>query len=319
AVPFMGVVIHGSINFTGSPINMEGDMDYALLKAIENGASLYFILSYDNTELLKEDVTLSQYYSVRYDIWKEDVIKIYEKLNNAIGDLQDQLIVGHEFLDASRVPDADEAEADKNAADALAKENESSYITKVTLEVSRRLKNLLGLGEITEGLKLADIASAQEIATVITVKSTGEYVLEADDAGNKTITYPDGVIITVGADKTVKVSLTADALVKAQELIAQKAALNSNAGGFDKYATTYGTVAKVVYENGTTFVLNYNDYSIVTVADGVEYTLPAYSFVTIKGGSVYNFNAAEDVITFSVVGSADSAKTVASGASVSIK
>ena len=106
---------------------------------------------------------------------------------------------------------------------------------------------------------------------------------------------------------------------KAQELIAQKAALNANAGGFDKYATTYGTIAKVVYENGTTFILNYNDYSVVTVADGVEYTLPAYSFVTIKDGYVYNFNAAEDVITFSVVGSADSAKTVAFGTPASIK
>ena len=319
AVPFMGAVIHGSINFTGSPINMEGDMEYALLKAIENGASLYFILSYDNTELLKEDVTLSQYYSVRYDIWKEDVIKIYEKLNNAIGDLQDQLIVGHEFLDASRVPDADEAEADKVAADKTAKENESNYVTKITLEVSRRLKALRDSGAITADCKLSSFDHVREISTVIAVKTNPEAVVSTDAQGNNVYTYADGVILTVGADKSVKISLTEDGLKNATELIAQKDAISANAGGFDKYATTYGTVAKVVYENGTTFILNYNDYSVVAEADGVEYTIPAYAFATIKNGTVYNFNAAEDVITFCAVGSTGNAKTVTSGASVSIK
>ena len=69
SVPFMGVVLHGSVEFAGSALNMAGDVDYDLLKAIENGAGIYFILSYDNTELLKEDFKLSKYYSVRYDIW----------------------------------------------------------------------------------------------------------------------------------------------------------------------------------------------------------------------------------------------------------
>ena len=320
AVPFMGVVIHGSVNFTGSPINMEGEMDYALLKAIEIGASLYFLLSYENTELLKEDVPLSQYYSVRYDIWKEDVIKIYERLNSAISDLQDQLIVDHQFLDGSRVPDADEAEADKAAADKLAKDNESGYVTKVTLEVSRRLKALFAAGEIGADCKLVDFENSHEISTVITVKSTGEDTVATDAQGNKIITCAgDGVILTVGADKNVRVTLTEDAMKRAEELIAQRDAINANKEGFDKYATTFGTIVKVVYENGTSFILNYNDYSVVVVSDDIQYTVPAYSFVTIKNGTVYNFNASEDVITFCAVGSADNAKTVASGANVSIK
>ena len=68
SVPFVGVVLHGYTNFTGTPLNMEGDVNYAKLKAIENGASVYFTLSYQNTQKLKEDVMLNQYYSVRYDI-----------------------------------------------------------------------------------------------------------------------------------------------------------------------------------------------------------------------------------------------------------
>jgi len=134
AVPFIGVVLHGSIRFAGEPLNMEGDLQYALLKAIENGASPYFILSMRNTQVLKEYFDLSQYYSIRYDIWNQDIAEIYDTLNKALADVQDKYITNHEFLDGERVPDTDELEADiyneyikdledeRNAAEILAKE-----------------------------------------------------------------------------------------------------------------------------------------------------------------------------------------------------
>lgn len=108
SVPFVGVVLHGYMNFAGTPLNMEGDINYAKLKAIENGASMYFTLSYQNTELLKEYYLLSQYYSIRYDIWKDDLIDLYNEVNGVLQDVQDKLIVGHEFLSGMRVPDTNE-------------------------------------------------------------------------------------------------------------------------------------------------------------------------------------------------------------------
>ena len=108
AVPFVGVVLHGYVSFTGAPLNMEGNIQYAMLKAIENGASPYYILSYQNTQNLKEYELLSHYYSVRYDIWKDDVIKLYGELNGVLGDVQDKLIIDHEFWTGTRVPDSDE-------------------------------------------------------------------------------------------------------------------------------------------------------------------------------------------------------------------
>ncbi len=108
AVPFIGVVLHGSKSFAGEPLNMEGDLNYAILKAIENGASPYFILSYQNTNVLKENEQLSKYYSIRYDIWDEDIIDVYSKLNDAIGDVQDKYITGHAFFEGYRIPDPDE-------------------------------------------------------------------------------------------------------------------------------------------------------------------------------------------------------------------
>ena len=112
SVPFLGVVLHGYTNFTGTPLNMEGDMNYAKLKAIENGAAVYFTLSYQNTQTLKEDQLLSQYYSIRYDIWFDDVVEIYNELNTEMKDLQDKIIVDHEFLTGMRVPDTDELYTD---------------------------------------------------------------------------------------------------------------------------------------------------------------------------------------------------------------
>lgn len=114
AVPFIGVVLHGYKQFASTPLNMEGNLSYAMLKAMESGASVYFILSYANTQLLKEDEVLSQNYSVRYDIWQKQLVEIYQELNNVLADVQTKLITKHEVLnlDAStktvRIPDQDE-------------------------------------------------------------------------------------------------------------------------------------------------------------------------------------------------------------------
>ena len=110
-VPFVGVVLHGSKQFTGTPLNEEGDVRYAMLRAIENGAALQFVLSYQNTNELKKDSYLSQYYSIQYQIWKEDVVSYYNELNGLLKDVQTSLIVDHQFLVGERVLDTDELEA----------------------------------------------------------------------------------------------------------------------------------------------------------------------------------------------------------------
>ncbi len=108
SIPFIGAVLHGYMDFAGAPLNMEGDVSYATLKAIENGASIYFVLSYRNAQILKEDQLYNQYYSVRYDIWFDDVVEIYNTINADLKDVQNDLIINHEFLSGVRVPDTDE-------------------------------------------------------------------------------------------------------------------------------------------------------------------------------------------------------------------
>lgn len=186
AVPFVGMVLHGSKNFAGTAINMAGDTQYELLKAIENGASLYFTLSAQNTQLLKEDVEFQEYYSVNFDIWYDSVKNLYTELNDAIGNLQDKKIVGHEFLIGERVASAEEIAADKQAeADALAAEQEAEELAKEKAEKKAKLEARLGTA--AEGTATADT----------TVDTTEETVEETTGYQKTKYTSDDGRIVKV--------------------------------------------------------------------------------------------------------------------------
>lgn len=145
SVPFVGMVLHGSMNFAGTAINMAGDIQYELLKAIENGASLYFTLSMQNTSLLKEDIEFNKYYSIAFDIWYDEVVSLYNELNDVMAELQTKKIVGHEFLIGERIPSAEEIAADKLAAEEAKKAaDEAARIAAEKAEKAEKLAERLG-------------------------------------------------------------------------------------------------------------------------------------------------------------------------------
>ncbi len=220
SVPFMGVVLHGSKEFTGSALNMAGDIDYEILRAIENGAGIYFTLSYDNTELLKENWQLSKYYSVRYDIWKEELVERYNELNELLSDVQTSLIVGHEFLIGERVPTeaelaADEAAAAAEKADAEAAALEAAKKTEMTAMREQYVAGEIGAGEVID-----------PVVEETPVKET------------------------TGYKQT-------------------------------KYTSDDNQIVLVTYENGKSFILNYNNFAITTVVDDVTYTVDGYGYVVV--------------------------------------
>ncbi len=118
AIPFVGMVLHGYINYAGTPINYSGSAEYDVLKSIENGASLYYTLCYQNTALMKDSMIVNSYYSVNYATWFERMVDTYASLNGAIGDLQDYQIVEHKALIAEKLVTAEvEAANAKNIQD----------------------------------------------------------------------------------------------------------------------------------------------------------------------------------------------------------
>ncbi len=170
-VPFTGLVLHGSKTFTGSPLNMEGDIPTAILRSIENGAAAMFTLSYENTESLMDSLTWNKYYSIAYDIWKDDVVKYYKTLDDAIGDLQDEYITEHRFLDASRIPTEDETAADEAAkaeVDKINAEGSAAAAARYQLAIKRAER----LGE-------AAPAERNYRYTDVTIDLTSKYATES--------------------------------------------------------------------------------------------------------------------------------------------
>lgn len=153
SVPFLGLVLHGYVELAGTSFNTEGNLDYAFLKTLESGASLKFLLSYQNTAALKEYENTSKYYSIRYNIWRDDVISYYTELNSILKGVQTSVIVDHKFLNGNRIPDADERTQDmlKALEEALKAEEEKQLAAedaKNKLILKHRLQIIEGAKEI---------------------------------------------------------------------------------------------------------------------------------------------------------------------------
>ena len=257
-VPFLGMVYHGSKVFTGSATNMEGDINESILRAIENGAAMYFILSYQNTSELKNNRQLSKYYSVSYDIWKDDVAKYYGELNDAIKDLQTSYIIDHDFLEAERVPDDDEVEADLLAAQLEAE----ALAEKEALDADKAER----AQRLADRLAAEAAAAAGEVEEEVAEEVTEEAAEEAAPAAaveEEQDDIPEGYHLDEFGE------LVADEVEEEEVTL-------------DKYKTQSGTVVRVEYEGGTTFILNYNSFTIKVSWDGQTYTIDPLSFVRIN-------------------------------------
>ena len=97
SVPFMQIVLHGHIQYAGAALNLSDNMTDTILKSAEYGANLHFTLSAENTRELK-DTVYSNYFTIDFDTWKEDVLSLYEKFNKVFAPLQDKEIEDHEAV-----------------------------------------------------------------------------------------------------------------------------------------------------------------------------------------------------------------------------
>ena len=363
SVPFLGMVLHGYVQFAGTPINMEGNIDYAMLKAIESGASINFMLSYQNTSLLKEYEYYSKYYSIRYDIWFDDVVEIYSELNAALKDVQTSLIVDHKFIEGSRVPDNDELLADAKAeleeileleeAIAAAKDDElrasllaarkgiesevaniktqhataKNYYELVTktLNVSQKLKDYKAAKKANDAAKMSETSKAlnDEVTKVYNnsrhalnnmngVISSYEkalehmsYLKENSGFSAEFLAEIESTISDVKKSyeealkwKTAILKTTDDAYESIKDLAELKPqpfeyttedkntsddeVVEETVEVFDKYAADENQIALVTYDNGITFILNFNNYTVTSVVDNETHTIPAYGYVMLK-------------------------------------
>ena len=297
-VPFVGMVLHGSVNYAGTPINYSGNPSYDLLRSIESGASLYYILCYQNSNYMKEDVLLNDYYGIDYTNWYESIVKTYAELDYAIGSLQDYRIVDHKILTAERVIDPKEENA--NIA-ILMNEIIAILENKILVAKDEMLDSFVGtpgrvlnvtidrasLMSAFQGLLNFDSTTAMEGLVVDDKGSTFGALLDAliskytvnVSGATDTLTVDGSYFADIGGVNTAE---TYDDYISEYSFLTDSLATDEN------YVYTDFTIDKdvvlVTYENEAgdrvQFLLNYNIYTVEVALEAGQppISLAKYSY-----------------------------------------
>ena len=261
SIPFIGMVLHGYMNYTGGVINTSGDIQYEILKSLESGASLYFLLSYQNSNEFKNShaMGLNENYSVNYLTWRDDVVKYYNQLNSAIGSLQTATITGHGFVDAYNANAEDaiylfgQYNASKNEYFNLKAEYEAAIETSAKAIAENRVSDAKdSFGNERRLLPLVNEALARYEACLAFVEketvSDVVYVTYTDDNGVETTFYINynshdvameynGSIYILAAESFVNAKDIADATSATLTSEVVTNALKPTAGQLKRYQT----------------------------------------------------------------------------------
>ncbi|MCL2019079.1 MAG: DUF5696 domain-containing protein [Oscillospiraceae bacterium] len=98
-IPFYNIILHGYINYAGTPINLSDAYDEAelVVRLIEFGASPHFTFTAENSADMKY-TGLNHVYSATFDNWKDTAISIYNQTNSVLSLVSDSYIKNHEIL-----------------------------------------------------------------------------------------------------------------------------------------------------------------------------------------------------------------------------
>lgn len=94
SVPFLQMVLRGSVDYYGPYSNQGFYSNASILKMIEYGAYPSFIvMGADNFSL--SDTPLENYFSLNFNDWEDKIMNVYDKVNGALSNVKGQEITGH--------------------------------------------------------------------------------------------------------------------------------------------------------------------------------------------------------------------------------
>lgn len=98
-VPFLQIVLHGFVSYSGDSMNLSDDYDMQLLKSAEYGANLAYTLNYADAEMVK-NTNYSELYSTNFEHWKDAAIAEYQRVAAVLDGCQSSTIEDHKQLAA---------------------------------------------------------------------------------------------------------------------------------------------------------------------------------------------------------------------------
>ncbi len=295
-VPFFGMVLHGYVSYTGGALNYSGDPDYDILRSIESGASLYYILCYQNTEKMKEDLELNKYYGVSYINWFDKIVEQYNTINSAIGSLQTYEIVDHKLLKVERVIDEGERE---RAYSSLVNELVDNIRNQIQARINAAFDEMKANGEYGRGVQVEIDRNAviAEAAAMLNLENNMQIPSDYAKQIKATImVYLDAIEDEFNQDKYPVISDNPYKVVygDVEDYTSKYNYVTDSysTDGSDYVKTDYTVdnynVVLVTYRDAATgdevsFVLNYNIYEVIVNIEGEEaFVLPKYGFEILK-------------------------------------
>ena len=283
-VPFTGLVLHGYVNYTGAEMNYSGTPAYDILRAIENGASLYYTLAMQNTELMKDDEVLNKYFGVNFGNWYYTLVEQYSELNAAIGDLQGYEIVEHKTLIAERTLSAEENAAVMNQLkDEFITLVENQIVSAVSAAFDSMYNDPANNGR---GVKLTVDADALIAQAVALFNITDEELAadNLDDRINELKAYYENRY--AGSADSLTVTFDAVDYVSEYDYVTDSFATDANYDktefSVDNHFVTMVTYRDVKTGDEVRFILNYNIYTVDVVLDAnTTLTIGEYGYVRI--------------------------------------
>lgn len=305
AVPFFGMVLHGYINYSGTAINFSGSSDYNILRSIENGAALYYVLCYDNTHYLKEDERLSSYYGINYSNWFDSIVEDYDVLDEAIGNLQSFNIVDHSTILAERIIDADEMAANyQRLVDEFIEMVNAQLSDKITEESKKLREDANYADNINKSIVVTvDKAALKALASeLINLDSDELAAIGFDSKLDEVVAYYAALYPTVeGETHTVSFGVEDFNYDSKYSYVTDSVATNKDGYVYTDFTCDNSNVVMVTYANPNNpsetvvFLLNYNVFAVKVKIDVTVHpnfaqyvdedgciTLGKYDFVKIQ-------------------------------------
>ncbi|MCL2108185.1 MAG: DUF5696 domain-containing protein [Oscillospiraceae bacterium] len=98
-IPFYNMILHGSLNYAGSPINLSDayDEEELILRLLEFGASPNFVFTAEDSSNMKA-TGLNNVYGATFSDWKNTAVSIYNELNSVLSLVSNSFVTNHEIL-----------------------------------------------------------------------------------------------------------------------------------------------------------------------------------------------------------------------------
>lgn len=97
SIPFYQMVIHGSVQYSGDPINLDGDTRQVFLQSVEAGSGMYYRWCYASNDEV-QDLWFEGMYSLSYESWIDQAIEMYKEYNDLLKSTAGEFMTNHEIV-----------------------------------------------------------------------------------------------------------------------------------------------------------------------------------------------------------------------------